>query len=58
MGTVVTGTSALALHTGSIVADVLAVAFYVGLIGAWATVALRTVQGSARGHLFLSPAPA
>jgi C4-dicarboxylate transporter/malic acid transport protein len=47
VGTVVTGTSALALHTGSVVLQTLAVAFYAGLVGAWATVATRTV----RGHL-------
>ncbi|MFC4942057.1 hypothetical protein [Pseudonocardia sp. GCM10023141] len=58
VGTVVTGTSALALHTGSDVVAWMAVAFYVGLVGAWATVAVRTARGSARGHLFRPPAPA
>lgn len=58
VGTVVTGTSALALHTGDTVLAVLAVLFYAGLLGAWATVATRTARGSARGHLFLPPAPA
>ncbi len=58
VGTVVTGTSALALHSGSVVLAVLAVAFYVGFVGAWVTVASRTVRGSASGHLFLPPAPA
>ncbi|MFB9381723.1 TDT family transporter [Pseudonocardia petroleophila] len=58
VGTVVTGTSALALHTGDTVLAVLAVLFYVGLLGAWATVATRTARGSARGGLFLPPAPA
>jgi tellurite resistance protein TehA-like permease len=57
VGTVVTGTSALALHTRSDVLGWLAVAFYVGLVAAWATVAVRTARGSARGHLFLPPAP-
>lgn len=52
VGTVVTGTSALALHTGSDVLAWLAVAFYVGLVCAWATVAVRTARGSARGNLF------
>ncbi|MBW0137984.1 MULTISPECIES: TDT family transporter [Pseudonocardia] len=58
VGTVVTGTSALALHTGDSVLAVLAVVFYAGLVGAWITVAARTARGSARGHLFLPPAPA
>lgn len=57
VGTVVTGTSALALHSGSSVLAVLAVVFYVGLVGAWVTVASRTAGGSARGHLFLPPVP-
>lgn len=59
VGTVVTGTSALAAHTGSVVLAWLAVAFYICLVGAWATVAYRTARGSARGHLFIpAPAPA
>ncbi|MBW0104957.1 TDT family transporter [Pseudonocardia sp. KRD291] len=57
VGTVVTGTSALALHSGSDTLSWLAVVFYVGLVGAWATVALRTAVGSLRGTLF-APAPA
>jgi tellurite resistance protein TehA-like permease len=57
VGTVVTGTSALALHTGSVVLGWLAVAFYIGLVGAWGTVAVRTARGSIRGHLFLPAAP-
>jgi tellurite resistance protein TehA-like permease len=52
VGTVVTGTSALAVHTGLDVLDWLAVAFYVGLVCAWVTVAIRTAHGSARGRLF------
>lgn len=58
VGTLVTGTSALALHTGSDVVAWMAVAFYIGLVGAWGTVALRTAHGSARGHLFQPAAPA
>ena len=58
VGTVVTGTSALALHTGSDVVAWMAVAFYVGLVAAWALVAVRTARGSARGRLFQPPAPA
>jgi C4-dicarboxylate transporter/malic acid transport protein len=58
VGTVVTGTSALALHSGSVVLGWLAVAFYAGLVAAWITVAVRTARGSVRGHLFLPPAAA
>ena len=58
VGTVVTGTSALALHTGSDVVAWMAVVLYVGLIGAWVTVAVRTARGSVHGHLFRPPAPA
>lgn len=57
VGTLVTGVSALAAHTGSVALDGLAVALYAGLVGAWLTVATRTARGSARGTL-LRPAPA
>jgi C4-dicarboxylate transporter/malic acid transport protein len=59
VGTVVTGTSGLALHTGSAVFRAAAVIFYAGLLIAWVTVAGRTVRGSLRGTLFkptVSPA--
>lgn len=52
VGTVVTGTSALALHTGSDVLAGLAVLFYVGLVAAWVTVAVRTARGALSGALF------
>ncbi len=52
VGTCVTGTSGLALHTGSVVFHWAAVVFYVGLLVAWATVAVRTAHGSMRGTLF------
>ncbi|WP_130290775.1 TDT family transporter [Pseudonocardia sediminis] len=52
VGTVVTGTSALAVHSGSVVLGWTAVVFYAGLVGAWATVAVRTAAGSLRGDLF------
>lgn len=55
VGTVVTGVSALAAHTGSDVLAWLAVAGYVGLVVAWPTVATRTVHGSIHGPL-LRPA--
>lgn len=57
LGTVVTGTSALAAHTGSTVLAWLAVALYLALITAWAVVAARTAHGSARGQLFQPPTP-
>jgi tellurite resistance protein TehA-like permease len=52
VGTVVTGTSALAVHTGLDAVAWLAVVFYVGLVAAWITVAVRTAHGSVRGRLF------
>jgi tellurite resistance protein TehA-like permease len=55
VGTVVTGTSGLALHTGSLMFRWAAVALYAGLLAAWITVAARTAHGSARGRLFLPP---
>lgn len=56
VGTVVTGTSGLALATGAEVLRWAAVLFFVGLVLAWATVAVRTFHGSIlRGHLFLTP---
>jgi C4-dicarboxylate transporter/malic acid transport protein len=54
VGTCVLGTSELALHTGSNLFRVAAVLFYVGLVVAWITVALRTARGSLRGTLFLA----
>jgi C4-dicarboxylate transporter/malic acid transport protein len=58
VGTCVTGTSELALHTGSAFLRWAAVALYALLVIAWLTVALRTAHASARGRLFLPPAPA
>lgn len=59
IGTVVTGTSGLAIHTGSEALVVAAVAFYIGLLVAWASVAVRTARGTWTGHLLLpAPAPA
>ena len=57
VGTCVTGTSALALHTGADLFHYAAAVFYVGLVLAWLTVAVRTAKGSVRGTLFLPPAP-
>ena len=55
VGTCVTGTTALALNTGSTMFAVAAVVFYLGLLLAWVTVAARTAHGSLRGYLFLAP---
>jgi tellurite resistance protein TehA-like permease len=55
VGTVVTGTSALATHTGATVLAWAACVGYLGLVAAWALVALRTAYGSLRGTLFLAP---
>jgi C4-dicarboxylate transporter/malic acid transport protein len=56
VGTCVLGTSELALHTGSDLFRMAAVLFYLGLVAAWITVALRTARGSLRGTLFLAAA--
>jgi C4-dicarboxylate transporter/malic acid transport protein len=53
VGTCVTGTSGLALHTGAVMFRGAAVVFYAGLLAAWVTVAVRTAHGSTRGRLFL-----
>ena len=57
VGTCVTGTSGLALHTGADLFRWTAAAFFVGLLVAWVTVATRTAHGAARGDL-LRPSPA
>ena len=57
VGTCVTGTSALALHTGADLFRYAAVLFYAGLLAAWVIVAARTAHGSVRGRLFLPAAP-
>lgn len=56
VGTCVTGVTGLALHTGSVVLQVLAVVLYTGLVAAWITVATRTFHDSViRGTLFATP---
>ncbi len=57
VGTVVTGTSELALHTRAHPLVWASAALYALLIAAWLTVASRTAHGALRGRLFL-PAPA
>ncbi len=55
VGTLVTGTSELALHTHANFLTWASVALYVLLIGAWLTAAAGTAHGSFRGRLFLPP---
>jgi C4-dicarboxylate transporter/malic acid transport protein len=58
LGTVVTGTSALATATGAHLLAVLAGLLYVALVAAWAVVAVRTSRGVYAGRLLVGPAPA
>ncbi|PEG58518.1 TDT family transporter [Mycolicibacterium boenickei] len=51
VGTCVTGASALGAATGAVAISLLAVALYVLLLGAWATVATNTVRGVRSGRL-------
>ena len=51
VGTVVTGTSGLAAHSGLDVFTVAAVVFFLGLVTAWVTVAVRTALGVLSGAL-------
>ena len=51
VGTVVTGTSGLATHSGATFFTVAAVVFFLGLVVAWATVAVRTAHGVFTGRL-------
>ncbi|MFF9564772.1 TDT family transporter [Leifsonia sp. NPDC014704] len=58
VGTCVTGITGLALHTGSVVLQGLAIIAYAGLVTAWITVAVRTFHGSViRGTLLAPPMP-
>ncbi len=57
VGTFVTGTTQLALHTGLPAFRVAAVIAYAGLLGTWGLVAVRTARGSVGGSL-LAPPPA
>jgi C4-dicarboxylate transporter/malic acid transport protein len=56
IGTCVTGTTGLALATGSTMLRIAAVLFFAGLVGAWLIVAVRTARGAATGRLLLPPA--
>ncbi|MBC3841428.1 TDT family transporter [Streptacidiphilus sp. 4-A2] len=53
VGTVVTGTSGIALHTGSELFRVAAAVLYAVLVLAWLLVAARTARSSLRGRIFL-----
>ena len=57
VGTFVTGTTQLAVHTGLPAFQVAAVVAYVCLLGTWGLVAGRTMRGSVGGSLFAA-APA
>jgi tellurite resistance protein TehA-like permease len=55
VGTFVTGTSQLAVHTGLPAFKIAAAVAYVGLLSTWLLVAVRTARGSVRGNLFQPP---
>lgn len=56
VGTCVTGAAALAAQTGAPAFGVLSVLLYVGLVAAWAAVAVRTAHGAfVTGDLLLGP---
>jgi C4-dicarboxylate transporter/malic acid transport protein len=56
VGTLVTGTTRLALETSLPAFHWAAIGGYVILLAAWITVAIRTAASSARGDLFIPPA--
>jgi C4-dicarboxylate transporter/malic acid transport protein len=55
VGTFVTGTTQLAVHTGLPALRVAAALAYLCLLGTWLLVAIRTARGSLRGNLFQPP---
>ena len=55
VGTVVTGTSGLAVTTGASFLSVAALVLYAGLLVAWGTVAFRTARGVWDGRLLRRP---
>ncbi|WP_396899379.1 TDT family transporter [Mycolicibacterium sp.] len=55
VGTFVTGTTQLALHTHLPAFKVAAAVAYAGLLFTWILVAVRTARGSLRGNLFQPP---
>jgi len=58
IGTCVTGTSALAAHTGAMAFRWTAIAGYAVLVTAWAVVSASTARGAWCGTLFLPPSAA
>ena len=54
VGTCVTGATALGTTAASPVIHAVAVALYLILLGAWATVAAHTLRRSATGHIFIA----
>jgi C4-dicarboxylate transporter/malic acid transport protein len=58
VGTFVTGTTQLAVHTGLPAFRAAAVIAYLGLLCTWLLVALRTAKGSLFGNLLTAPPPA
>jgi tellurite resistance protein TehA-like permease len=55
VGTFVTGTTQLALHTGLPAFRIAAAIAYVGLLTTWCLVAVRTFRGGLRGNIFAPP---
>jgi tellurite resistance protein TehA-like permease len=55
VGTFVTGTTQLAVHTGLPAFEVAAAAAYLGLLATWLLVAVRTARGGLQGSLLLPP---
>ena len=55
VGTFVTGTTQLAVHTGLPAFKAAAAIAYTGLLCTWGLVAVRTARGSVRGNLFVPP---
>ena len=56
VGTLVTGTTGLALHSGDGLFRWAAAGLYLVLVAAWAVVSVRTVAGTWRGSLLRAPA--
>jgi C4-dicarboxylate transporter/malic acid transport protein len=57
VGTFVTGTTQLAVHTGLPSFRVAAAIGYVGLLSTWCLVAVRTLRGGLQGNIFAPPSP-
>jgi C4-dicarboxylate transporter/malic acid transport protein len=55
VGTFVTGTTQLAVHTGLPAFRIAAAVAYIGLLATWILVTVRTARGSLRGNLFHPP---